>query len=370
MSASHRSQNPMFNQNRLKLGTFATNTVGSMHTVAPDAYDPSWENALRAAKIADGAGFEAILGLARWRGPLQNDPGHRGHTVLDSFTWAAALAMATSHSALFATCHAPIFHPLIVAKQAATIDHISGGRFGLNVVGGWNRAEFEMFGETLSEHDKRYDYLEEWLTVVERLWSSSDEFDFEGEFLRLKGAISRPQPLQQPHPPILNAAVSSRGQRFACEYADAAFVFAGLGKDAVESYKTIAKNDFGRDVAVWTQIPMVQRKTKAEAEDFLNYFVGKYEDTPSVDAWLAGIAAETKNLKGGAPTFNRMDVAAGGPPVLGSAEEIADKLCEISERGIDGVLLSWFDFEDGLNRFNEEVLPILEKRGLRDVFVS
>ena len=60
--------NPLFNKNRLKLGTFATNTVGSIHTIAPDAYRPTWENSLRAAKLADSAGFEALLALARWKG--------------------------------------------------------------------------------------------------------------------------------------------------------------------------------------------------------------------------------------------------------------------------------------------------------------
>ena len=68
MTTAGHARNPLFNKNRLKVGTFATNTVGSIHTVAPDAYRPTWENSLRAAKLADGAGFEALLALARWKG--------------------------------------------------------------------------------------------------------------------------------------------------------------------------------------------------------------------------------------------------------------------------------------------------------------
>ena len=370
MSNQNPRENAIFNKNKLKIGTFATNTVGSMHTQAPDAFQPSWANALKAAKVADSAGFEALLALARWRGPLAGNPDHRGHVVLDPFAWGAALAMATSYSTLFSTTHAPMVHPLIVAKQSATIDHISGGRFGLNVVGGWNRPEFEMFGFNLDEHDRRYEYLEEWLTVIKRLWTEHDEINFQGEFLKLKGAISRPQPIQKPYPPIFNAAVSARGQRFAAEHADAAFVYAGLDKDAVASYKTLAREEFGRDLAVWTQIPVVQRSTRDEAEMFLNYFANEHEDVESVDAWVKGINAESRDMKGENAKFNRVDVSCGGPPVVGTAQDVADKLAEVSERGIDGVLLSWFDFDDGLTRFTEEVVPLLEKAGLRDPFTS
>ena len=166
MTAPSRPRNPLFNKNRLKLGTFATNTIGSIQTVAPDAYRPTWENSLRAAKLADDAGFEALLALARWKGLAKAGIEHRGGVVLDPFVWGAGISMATRYSAVFATSHAPTVHPLIVAKQSATIDRISGGRYGLNVVGGSNRPELDMFGLPLAEHDARYDYLDEWVGVL------------------------------------------------------------------------------------------------------------------------------------------------------------------------------------------------------------
>ena len=370
MVTESQRRNAVFNNNKLKLGTFATNTIGAIQTVAPDRYHPTWENSLRAAKAADKAGFEAILGLARWKsvgGKLPID--HRGGIVLDPFAWAAGLAMATSYSTILATSHAPTVHPLVVAKQAATIDHISGGRFGLNVVGGWNRSEFEMFGQPLADHDARYDYLEEWLGVIEKLWSATEEFDYEGKFLKLKGAMSRPQPIQQPRPVIMNAGLSGRGQRFACQYADCCFVASSaLGKEGIASYKKLAREEFGREVAVWTEATVVQGKTKREAEDFLNYFAVQYEDTPAIDAWSAGMAAETRGLDGAASRAARIVVATGGTPIVGTDTDVADQLEAMSELGIDGVLIPWFDFDDGLKRFTEGVLPILEQRGLREPF--
>lgn len=368
MTTPSQARNPLFNKNRLKLGTFATNTIGSVQTLAPDAYRPTWDNSLRAAQLADSAGFEALLALARWKGLASSGIHHRGGVVLDPFTWAAGISMATKYSAVFATSHAPTVHPLIVAKQSATIDHISGGRFGLNVVGGWNRPEFDMFGLTLAEHDARYDYLDEWLGVLERLWSAQEEFDFEGRFLKLKAAMSMPQPLQQPRPVIMNAGVSGRGQRFACQHADVCFVAPGIGKEGVQSYKTLAREQFGREVTVWMQVPIVQRDTRQAAEEFLNYFAVEHEDSRSVDAWAAGIKAESRSLSNEQARFARMVIAVGGNPILGSATDVADQLEALSELGIDGVLISWFDFEDGLKRFNEGVLPLLERRGLREPF--
>jgi FMNH2-dependent dimethyl sulfone monooxygenase len=362
--------NPIFNDNKLKIGTFATNTIGSVHSIAPDAYKPSWQNSLHLAQIADRAGFEALLGLARWKNPGRHAVAHRGNFVLDSFTWTAALAMATEHIGLFATSHAPTIHPLAIAKQSATIDHVSGGRFGLNVVGGWSRPEFDMFGLELLEHDLRYDYLTEWLTVVFKLWEASEEFDFEGSFLKLKGALSMPQPVQKPHPAIMNAAHSSRGRRFACEYADCCFVTTRVTASDISDYKKMAREEFGRDIGVWMQIPIVQRRTRQEAQDHLNYFAVQNEDRASVDGWSQGIAGESRSLSNEAVKYSRLVVAAGGEPVLGSASEIADQLEALSEKGVDGILCAWFDFEDGLNRLIGDVFPLLEQRGLRKAFPS
>jgi dimethylsulfone monooxygenase len=87
-----------------------------------------------------------------------------------------------------------------------------------------------------------------------------------------------------------------------------------------------------------------------------------------VDAWAAGIAKESRSLKNEATHFSRLQIAAGGNPMVGSAADIADQITALNELGIDGILLSWFDFDDGVKRFAEEVMPVLEKRGLREPF--
>src|SRR3546814_13179930 len=118
---------------------------------------------------------------------LKDLPDHVSAYALDPFTWAAGIAQATRRAGIFVTSHAASMHPVLAAKQAATIDHISNGRLTLNVVGGWNRPELEMFGAPLREHGQRYEHLAEWLQVVKMLWQSPVEFDHQGEFFDRSG---------------------------------------------------------------------------------------------------------------------------------------------------------------------------------------
>src|SRR5690606_19092245 len=101
-------------------------------------------------------------------------------------------------------------------------DHISGGRFALNVVGGWNRREFDMFGIDLLGHDERYVYLAEWVQLLKRLWTG-EEFDHHSHYFKMKAALARPRPVQQGGIPIMNAGTSEMGMRFAAKHSDIGF---------------------------------------------------------------------------------------------------------------------------------------------------
>ena len=111
---TNRPTNPIFNDNKLKLGTFCTNTIANM-TFVPEVLYPTWANTLAAALVADKAGLEAIVPIARWKGYLDGKPNHPTNDVLDVFAWAAAMAQATKYTCVFATSHAPTMHPLMVA---------------------------------------------------------------------------------------------------------------------------------------------------------------------------------------------------------------------------------------------------------------
>ena len=367
--------NPIFGPNKLKLGIFGINGKGTANTLVADFHRPTWSANLTAARLADEAGLEAIVPYARWKGHELGNLEHPSGIVLDPYTWAAGLAQATKHSAIFVTSHAATYHPIAVAKQCATIDIISGGRFGLNVVAGWNRPELEMFGAPLKEHDERYRHLTEWMDIVLRLWTEDEEFDFHGEFFDIVRGGSRPQPLQRPRPPIMNAGSSGTGQMFAARVADMCFVQISSDdrrkqQEQVEFYKRLARERFGREVQVWTMATIVHRDTRKEADEYLNHYAVEMADNPSIDAWLGTLVANAKGMVRPEMAQRRMRAAAGagGSLVVGDGESIAAEMVALNQVGIDGLLLSWVNFEDGLKRLRGDVLPRLEAAGLRMPF--
>src|ERR1700734_2343131 len=165
MQELRRATNPLFNDRKLKLGTFCTNLSGGCAiTTMPGTLEVTWPNTVRLAQIADEMEFEALVPVGRWKGfggeTNFNGPG------FECFSWAAGMAGATKYSSVFATSHVPTIHPCMAAKQAGTVDHISNGRFALNIVCGWHKTEIEMFGVPMLDHDVRYDMAEEWLDIV------------------------------------------------------------------------------------------------------------------------------------------------------------------------------------------------------------
>jgi len=361
--------NPIFNANKLKLGVFGINGPGTVMTTHPDRFTPTWQASLAVAQIADRAGFEAVVPYSRWKpfGPA----GHVTGTTLDTFTWAAGVSALTRNSGVFATCHTPTLHPLVVAKQGATIDHISGGRFALNVVVGWFIPEMEAFGVDAAAHDQRYDQADEWITVVKRLWTETEEVDLDGRFVKIRGGVSTPKPVQKPMPPIMNAGGSERGKQFAAQHADIAFVVVhdddpAAVKAQVQSYKTLARETYQRDVQVWAYALVIQRDSVAEARAAFDEYTVQRPDDPSIDVFLGYQVKNLGDMPPEAVKKLRLAIAGGGGiQLFGTPHDIAARLKTLSDCGLDGILLTFVDYERGMTRFAEGVLPLLEKAGLR-----
>src|SRR5215469_7224590 len=143
-SASMRERIAMYNANALKIGIFGANcSSGRSATKVPERWSASWPDCRRLAQAADAAGIDFMLPIGRWKG-YGGDTDYQS-AILETVTWACGLLQATKNITVFGTIHAPLFHPVIIAKQMVTADHIGEGRFGLNIVVGWNEDEFEMF---------------------------------------------------------------------------------------------------------------------------------------------------------------------------------------------------------------------------------
>src|SRR5437899_6102782 len=152
-SAAMRDRIAMYNPNVLKIGIFGANcSSGRSATKVPERWSASWPDCRRLARMADEAGIDFMLPIGRWKGYGGATDFHG--STLETITWAVGLLCATERMTVFGTVHAPLFHPLIAAKEFVTADHVGAARFGVNLVDGWNGGAFGRFG-VLQRHVER-----------------------------------------------------------------------------------------------------------------------------------------------------------------------------------------------------------------------
>ncbi len=362
-----RSTPVLGSPSRLKLGVFSANMAGGANlTRSPAALRLTWPESREVARLADAAGFEAMIPVARWRG-MGRPEERAGHRSFDTFTWAAAVAAVTERIQVFATFHVPVLHPVAAAKQIATVDHVSGGRFALNIVAGWNEDEFRMFGIEQRPHDDRYAVAGEWVEFLERIWAAEEEFDFHGRHLSGTHVLSEPRPLQRPGPVVMNAGFSPSGQAFAARHADVTFALVpsvAAAAGAVARIKQLAA-DSGRDLRVFTAAHVVCADTDAEARRRFDAMVQEHGDWDAARNALRLLAPNSASAD-----FDQGMAASAiagffALPLVGSAETVARGMAELADAGLDGLALSWLDYGEGLQQYRDELLPLLVRDGVR-----
>jgi len=369
---TQRERAQMGSANRLKLGLFGANcSSGRAVTLVRERWSGNWPDCLALARMADAAGIEFMLPIGRWKG-YGGDTDYQGATF-ETVTWAAGLLAATERLTVFGTVHAPLIPPLIAAKEFVTADHIGAGRFGLNVVCGWNEGEFEMFGANLRDHEARYDYAQEWLDAVKLAWSASDDFDVTGRFINLKGVRAKPKPYGGSRPLIMNAGASATGQAFAIRNCDALFshISYGMSLDETALYvKSVrgAARQQGRDIDVYTVGVVTCRPTAREAEDYWHHCIVDHADWHAVDNILAMRNITPDNYS--PDEFRRLrDHQAngmGGLPMVGDPDTVTGQLAQLAAAGVTGIAVSFVNYLDELPYFCAEVLPRLVRLGLRE----
>jgi alkanesulfonate monooxygenase SsuD/methylene tetrahydromethanopterin reductase-like flavin-dependent oxidoreductase (luciferase family) len=363
--------NPLFNDCPLRLGTFSTNLSGGGTISKMDGLlKAQWPATAELARLADEMELEAIVPVGRWKG-FGGETNFNGEGF-EVFAWAAGLSAVTRHSSVFATSHIPTVHPLFAAKQAAAIDHIGNGRFALNLVTGWYVPEMEMFGITLLDHDSRYEMAEEWVQIVTRLWTDPEPFDFSGRFYSLKKAELAPKPIQRPRPPLMSAAGSDRGRRFAAQYCDVCFIAPESHdvdelKAKVDKYRNFARDEFGRDIQVWSNAYVFQGDSEADGKALWNHCVKELGDWQGVQNMLDVMGVTSQLVPPPVLEFLKKHFIAGwaGYPLVGGKEQVVEGLGVLKKAGFDGILLTWPRWVEGLTRFRDEVIPLLKHAGLR-----
>jgi dimethylsulfone monooxygenase len=367
-----RADSPVFTSpNKMKLGVFAINLAGTasgMSTMKGSMTISNWAQQTELAVKADRAGIEALVPASRWKG--FGAPSGYWDRTYDTWTWGGAMAAITQRIAIFTTCAVPLYHPVMAAKMGATLDHASGGRWAVNIVPGWFGSEFEQFGMEMGDRAARYRLAQEWFTLVNRLWTESEEIDFEGEFYKLKGAVSEPKPMQQPRPLVMNAGQSAEGLGFAVRNADMIFVNT-TNEEVLKTNIAKVQSDaqkIGKQVSIWSNLDVICKSTEQEARDFADAWM-EAVDTQAVDKFISlmagGDAGTHATLMANPDIWNSMALTGGNAFVVGTPEMLVEEFQKLSDLGMNGTTMTWHEYPQGLDQFISEVHPLMIEAGLR-----
>ena len=314
--------------------------------------DGGWEQNRQAALLADAGGFDFVMAMGKWRG-FGGDTNHWGAS-LEAVTMLAGIAAITSRVKVWATLHAILHNPAVAAKMIATLDQISGGRAGLNIVAGAYPKEFAQMGawDANLDHDGRYDLAEEWTKIVKALWCDPS-VTFDGKYFHFADCVSQPKPV---HPPFLICAgMSSRGFDFSVRECDGCFIG---GRDAAETKAASARArglaaKLGKAIRTYCMMTVITAATDTEAQ-------------AKADKYRAGLdeGAVAGMLESYGAVGNAMTARAQGAfmtqAVVGSPARCAQQIeVFLRDCDIDGLMFIYDDYARGIAVTGEEILPQL-----------
>jgi len=339
------------------LGIFLPMANGGwiLSTTAPKL-DGSYDYNRKVALLAEDSGFDFIMSMAKWRG--YGGITQHWRSALDSQILMAALAAITTRVRVIPTVHTLLQNPAVTAKMVATLDQVSGGRAGLNVVTGSYKGEFEQMHMWRNDvgHDERYDLADEWIQVIQRLWKE-DSVDFDGRYFTMQDCQSDPKPAQRPF--LVCAGTSEKGVRFTAERMDA--MFAGGRNDAelaatCTRVKAIARAA-GRMIRTYSMLTLVIGASDAAAEAEAAHYRSGFDEEACfgmmraygfLDAEIGRENAFVQSARSGVMSAR----------VIGSAATVADRMIELMETcSLDGMMLIFPDYLKSMPVFTAEIMP-------------
>jgi FMNH2-dependent dimethyl sulfone monooxygenase len=356
------------------LGLFLpTQSGGWTPSLAPRGTSWNYDYNARLTVRADELGFDLVFALAQWLG----QGGYGGKSkyreqAIDPLITTAGLTALTRNIVLISTVHVLYgWHPLHLAKMGATIDHMSEGRWGLNVVTGYVPSESPMFGLQHPEHDQRYVIAAEFLEAMQALWRSDANIDFNGAHYRMKDAFVTPKPVHG-RPIIVNAGTSDAGLEFAARYSDLLFITSPVGAEfeaAVAALPAFNAQIKARGAALGKKLTtiinphIICRETEKEAREVYRA-IADQEDAEAVDNLMQSFTkSDAKSFRG-----HKRDqrVVGGNIQMIGTPEQIVDGMLRLKAAGCDGVQVNFFDFEPDMEFFGDRILPLMQQAGLRN----
>ncbi|MCE3043836.1 LLM class flavin-dependent oxidoreductase [Legionella sp. 16cNR16C] len=323
--------------------------------------DGSYELNKQIALMTEKLDFDFVMSMAKYRG-YGGETRHWNDT-LDATLLAAAIAAITSRVKIWTTIHTLLQNPAVAAKIITTLDKISNGRAGLNIVTGSYKDEFSQMGAWLDDvnHDQRYDLATEWIQAIKALWRE-ESVTMKGKYFSLIDCQSGPKPEKQPF--LICAGISPQGMNFTINETDAIFLSGKTDEDLAKISLSVKEHaeQKSRYMRTYIQMTLVMDETDAKAQARANYY-SEGLDEGALNGMLKAyglldkeIGKENDYVKAARTGFLSMRLA-------GSTETIMERILEIFDRThIDGMMIIFPDYLHDIPIFAKEILPGIRKK--------
>jgi len=326
---------------------------GWLRNVPDEGMDASWDYTSQLVRRSEEIGYDLTL-IAEL---TLNDVKGADAPTLDAWSTAAAVAAVTTRLELMVAVRPTFHHPAQLAKQAANIDRISGGRLSLNVVSAWWADEARRYGLQFDEHDDRYARTSDWLAVVDGMWREP-RFTHQGTHYHVEDAILEPKPLAKPRPIIYAGGESEAAKEMIARTCDA-YVMHGDPVDRIKARiddMKVRRERLGLPPLKFGMAAYaIVRDSAAEAAAELARITDVKSSAAGYDnyrQWLANTQQEA------APSLAEYSVSNRGlrPNLVGTPEEIRERIAEYSAIGLDLVLLQCSPQSEEMERFAAQVI--------------
>lgn len=313
------------------------------------------------AQIAERAGFDYALTQIRFTAGYGADNQH------ESVSFSHALLAATERLEVIAAVLPGPWHPALLAKQVATISHLTKARIHVNIVSGWFRGEFHAIGEPWLDHDERYRRSEEFIRVLRGVWGQ-ESFDFQGDFYRFHDYVLKPKPLS-PLPLIFQGGSSRAARDMAARGSDWYFTngntVEGIRAQVDDIRAKASANN--HSVKIGVNAFAIVRESEAEARKILETIVEK-----AIPEAVAGFHHEVQNAGNASPeregnwaksSFEDLVQYNDGfkTNLIGTPRQIAERIVALKAVGVDLVLLGFLHFQEEVEFFGEHVIPLVRE---------
>lgn len=327
-----------------------------------EPYDASWSRNRELILEAERLGFDSTLVAQHTINPHDETLDQ-----LEAWTASAALAALTTRIEIITAIKPYLYHPVTLAKMALQIEEISGGRFAINLVNAWNRPELAKAGIGFAEHDERYAYGREWITVVNDLMLGK-RTHFKGKFFDVEDYVLRPAGRFRERPRIYVGGESEPARALVADRGDVWFINGQPLPDVRRLIEDVGgRARTGPPLRFGLSAFVIARPTDGQAQEHLDHLFA----LAAKDAPLRAVQKENSDPKvvmhqtfaKSARVGSNGGTAAG---LVGSYETVARRIVEFHRAGIKLFMLQFQPFEADMKRFAQEVIPLVRELTARD----